>query len=252
MRSRRAQAALRGDARAGASARRWRSRSAGSRRRSGPGRRRWPSSAELRARRRTASSSSTTSPPIRTAARRSNGVGPWVRIAICPPAVERRLGQPGHRDRPRARTRCTASGRRRRRAPPPASIASTGRYSPNSTTPGLSGRAAIAPRHPVRGSPSCRARTSPNSYRTPQTRQTDWAIEPCTSTRFARPRPGVQPVDVLRDHRVEQPGVLELDERRVRPIGLLVLERLEALAVEAPEASPGRGGTRRCGRPPSG
>ena len=52
----------------------------------------------------------------------------------------------------------------------------------------------------------------------------------------ARARRLVQPVDVLRDHGVEQPAPLELDERVVRPVGPLVAQRGEAVAVEVPEA----------------
>ena len=59
---------------------------------------------------------------------------------------------------------------------------------------------------------------------------------PCTSISSRVPARGVQPVDVLGDHRVEQPGPLELGQRLVRAVGLLVLQRLEAAAVEVPEA----------------
>jgi len=47
---------------------------------------------------------------------------------------------------------------------------------------------------------------------------------------------GVQAVDVLGDHRVEESATLELGEDGVRAVGALVAERLEAVAVEAPEA----------------
>src|SRR4051794_22678103 len=52
------------------------------------------------------------------------------------------------------------------------------------------------------------------------------------------PRAGlaVQHVDVLRDDGVELAAALELDQRAVRAVGLLALQRLEAVAVEVPEA----------------
>ena len=67
-----------------------------------------------------------------------------------------------------------------------------------------------------------------------------------------RARLAVQHVDVLRDDRVQQPAALELGQRAVRAVGLLVAERLEAVAVEAPEALRDRRARRRCARPPSG
>ena len=48
-------------------------------------------------------------------------------------------------------------------------------------------------------------------------------------------RPRVELVDVLGDDRVEQTAALERGERQVGAVGLLVLEGLETLAVEAPE-----------------
>ena len=51
-----------------------------------------------------------------------------------------------------------------------------------------------------------------------------------------RARARVKAIDVLSDHRVEQTGSLQFDQRRVSAVGALVPERLEALAVEAPEA----------------
>ena len=53
---------------------------------------------------------------------------------------------------------------------------------------------------------------------------------------LAGPGPAVEHVDVLGDDRVQEPAALELDQRAVRPVGLLALERLEAVAVEVPEA----------------
>src|SRR5438105_1439064 len=46
----------------------------------------------------------------------------------------------------------------------------------------------------------------------------------------------MQLIDVLRDHRVEQPSPLELGEREVGSVRALVLERLEPPPVEVPEA----------------
>ncbi len=47
---------------------------------------------------------------------------------------------------------------------------------------------------------------------------------------------GVEPVDVLGDDRAHQARVLEAGQGPVGAVGLLVLERLEAVAVEVPEA----------------
>src|SRR6202020_3405782 len=47
---------------------------------------------------------------------------------------------------------------------------------------------------------------------------------------------GVQTVDVLGDHRAHPAGLLEPGQRPMRAVGLLVLERLKTVAVEAPEA----------------
>ena len=117
---------------------------------------------------------------------------------------------------------------------------------------GLERRAAVAARDP--GVIGCLARRGPRRAGSAprQRRQDEWSIVPCTSISSRVPALRVQAVDVLGDHRVEQPRPLELGQRRVRAVGLLVLERLEALAVEVPEALRGRGGTRRCARPPSG
>src|SRR3954470_2259665 len=51
-----------------------------------------------------------------------------------------------------------------------------------------------------------------------------------------RARLAVQHVDVLRDDGVELAAALEGDQRAVRSVGLLALERLEAIAIEVPEA----------------
>ena len=64
---------------------------------------------------------------------------------------------------------------------------------------------------------------------------------PCTSISSPGARLAVQLVDVLGDDRVEQAAALELDQRVVRAVRALVAQRLEALAVEAPE----RRGSRR-------
>src|SRR5205807_6744219 len=53
---------------------------------------------------------------------------------------------------------------------------------------------------------------------------------------LACPSLRVQPVHVLRDHGVEHAAALELHQRRMRAVGLLVAQGREALAVEAPEA----------------
>ena len=214
------------------SGRRPSSRSDGSRPRSGLGRRRCrdrPASSAAS----TASSSSTTSPFIRTAAWRSNGVRLWVTIAIWPPFDSVVSGscatgytsseEPMHsiRSAPAASASARVS-------------ASTGRYSPNSTTSGLERRATVAPGHPVRGPLGRGAHVFQFiPWTTDKTgRMGDRAVH---LDQVLRPGPLVQPVDVLGDHRVEQPGPLELDERGVRAVRLLVPERLEALAVEAPE-----------------
>ena len=59
---------------------------------------------------------------------------------------------------------------------------------------------------------------------------------PWTSTRSFVPALRVQAVDVLRDDRVEQAAGLELGQRLVGRVGLLVAQGLEAVAVELPEA----------------
>ena len=65
------------------------------------------------------------------------------------------------------------------------------------------------------------------------------------------PCPLVQAVDVLRDHRVEQPGSLELDERR-RGRGWAACPRASGSARRrSARIARGRGGRRRCARPPS-
>ena len=46
----------------------------------------------------------------------------------------------------------------------------------------------------------------------------------------------MQAIDVLGDHRIEQAGALEPHQRAMGCVGLPVLERLEAIAVEMPEA----------------
>jgi len=51
-----------------------------------------------------------------------------------------------------------------------------------------------------------------------------------------RPRLAVEHVDVLRDDPVQHAAAFELDEHRVRTVGLLVAQPDEALAVELPEA----------------
>ena len=59
---------------------------------------------------------------------------------------------------------------------------------------------------------------------------------PWTSTIRLAARLAVQAVDVLGDDGVEQAGALERGQRLVGAVGLLVLERGEAVAVEVPEA----------------
>ena len=67
-----------------------------------------------------------------------------------------------------------------------------------------------------------------------------------------RTRLAMQAIDVLGDHRVQQPAPLELGQRLVGGVRLLVGERLEAGPVEVPEAAWCRGGRRRSSRPTSG
>ena len=47
----------------------------------------------------------------------------------------------------------------------------------------------------------------------------------------------VQQVDVLRDHRLDETALLELCEREVRRVRLRVTQHVDALAIEAPDAS---------------
>ena len=61
-------------------------------------------------------------------------------------------------------------------------------------------------------------------------------MRPVDLDELARARPAVEHVDVLGDDRVEVAAALELDQRAVGAVGLLALERLEAVAVEVPEA----------------
>ena len=129
--------------------------------------------------------------------------------------------------------------------------AAWGRYSPNSTTSGLS-TAPQSHRGILLG--IARVPGADLGDRIPGAavqadRMRDRAVH---LDQLGRSRPRVQAVDVLRDHRVEQSRPLELRERLVGAIRLLVLERLEALAVEAPELARDPGGRRRCAPPPSG
>ena len=134
---------------------------------------------------------------------------------------------------PPARSRRTASGRRRRRAPAPPPSPPRGSSSPNSTTSGFT-----APRQ-------LRARATPSSSNSPSTCSRDSSrrsrcsssvsMLPWTSITPPRARLAMQPVDVLRDHRLEHAAPLELRQRLVRRVRLHVAERLETRPVEAPE-----------------
>ena len=64
--------------------------------------------------------------------------------------------------------------------------ASWGRYSPNSTTSGLS-TVPQSHRGIRSGSPACLERTSPIGYRARQSRHTEYEIEPCTSISSTEP-----------------------------------------------------------------
>ena len=53
---------------------------------------------------------------------------------------------------------------------------------------------------------------------------------------LTRPSLAMEHVNVLRDHTVQQPAALELDEREVGVVGLAVAQGREAFPVEGPEA----------------
>ena len=72
-------------------------------------------------------------------------------------------------------------------------------------------------------------------YAADETRR--WAIEPCTSISSRVPARACSRSMFCVITASSSPARLELGERLVRPVGLLVVERLEALAVEAPERS---------------
>ncbi len=204
-----------------------------------------------RARPASAASSSSTSPSSLTL-----GV---VVVGVCalgddrqPAArLEGQLRQAGDRVDDRARSRRRASARPVRPAPGARAIASSGSISPKSTTSGLTG----PPQRRAERDPALveelfdlleleRGRAVAGSD--------EVAIEPCTSTTFARAAGAVQAVDVLRDHALEQAAPLELGQRLVGAIGPLVAERRGSAAGSRTRSGRGRARRRRCGRPPSG
>ena len=182
-----------------------------------------------------ASSSATTSPLSRTLATPSSGVGPCVRIASAPPAPSVSCGRAatGYTSSEEPTHSSTSAPSHSSRA---RSSACGGSSSPNSTTSGFSGRTAVlAAWNPVRRALQAHAHLLQRHARaTQQTRAAgDAAVH---LDQLARARLAVQHVDVLRDHRVEQPVALHRHERVVGAVGELAAERREALAVEAPEA----------------
>ncbi len=130
--------------------------------------------------------------------------------------------------------------------------ASAGSSSPNSTTSGLSGSPqALAARHAVGvgGEQRTGALERDAAVAAQARARGDAAVD---LHQLACAGLAMEHVDVLGDHRVQQPLALHRHERVVGVVGQLAAERGEALAVEAPEARGVGCERRRCARPPSG
>ena len=165
-------------------------------------------------------------------------VGPLVvrrRVAVDdrePAAVRPASRAAGRRPaRPRGTSRRRAAARRRRRAASPASIACSGSSSPNMTMSGLSD----SPQTAQLGSGS--RSSSARAARRPQREAARGADRAVHLDHVPRAGPLVQAVDVLRDHRLHEPGPLELGERGVAGVRLARGEHLEAQRVELPDRS---------------
>ena len=130
--------------------------------------------------------------------------------------------------------------------------AAAGSISPNSTTSGLIGWPQTAQRGTPSGSPARRSRTSASGTLPGQLRQVQPAMLPWTSisSRVPALRWSMSTFCVITASRLPRRSIST--SARWAPLGCLLVERGEALAVEAPEARRGRCGTRRCARPPSG
>ena len=113
------------------------------------------------------------------------------------------------------------------------SSAASARNSPNSTTSGFSGRPQA---HSGTGACSSCASTPADATRSPHDRHAHVAIEPCTSmsSRVPARRCSMSMFCVMTAS--SSPRRSSSTRARCAPLGSLVAERLEAVAVEAPEA----------------
>ena len=103
-------------------------------------------------------------------------------------------------------------------------MAATGSSSPNITTPGFS----TAPHSGQSGSGSSGRTSSPRAR--PQARQTRLADRAVHLDHVTGAGGRVQPVDVLRDQRLDEAVALELGERVVRGFGSRLREHVETQA----------------------
>ncbi len=182
-----------------------------------------------------ASSSSSTSPSSLQVARSSHGVGPMVTSTTSPPAAWVSSGQPGdrvHLERRADAEQDVGAGAERLRA-----LDRVDRQPlAEEHDVGLQRRGAVlAARHAVgrRG----HAPADLGEVRRGAAVQAGGRRDrPVDLHELPRARHAVQAVDVLRDDRVQDAALLELDEGEVRAVGLLAVERLEAVVVEGPEA----------------
>ena len=151
--------------------------------------------------------------------------------------AERDLRAARRPGRPRARSRCRAAGRRRAASAGALAHRASGSSSPNSTTSGLSGCAAVAARH-ARRVVGLEARPRPRRAGARAAGQArrgrDRAVH---LDQLAGAGACGAAVDVLRDRRRRAARARSSSASASwAPLGSLVAERGEARAVEAPEA----------------
>ena len=125
-------------------------------------------------------------------------------------------------------------------------------YSPNRTTSGLSGRPQSQRGTPCRVGPLARADVV-ERVAAPAGQARRVVDRPVDLDQLAGAGLGVQAIDVLGDHGVEPcPARSSVASAAWARVGALVLEASESGRRRSARSAPGRGGTRRCGRPPSG